>query len=236
MSRVSRITYNPKLSVSENAKINGVSEAGIRYYIKVNKVDRRYERKENVIADCKRYLKKHPNASRNEILKGTGHSLTTIRKYWKYIVEDKKLTDFDRNKETQRKQKVKEASLKGLLKDIDKYRAAEQKNTQWIEKHNSHLPCPSVSDLKRWKEYDASKYLCYAFKKRTDLRKGQYIPFGNMNGGFPFTLCGHECLTSESAYICGMFSDNTPEHISIQERLLKENNGRKAKKDIRYAK
>ncbi len=95
MSRVSKITYNPKLSISENAKNNGVSEAGIRYYIKVNKVDRRYERKKNVIADCKRYLNKHPNVSRNEILRGTGHSLTTIRKYWKNIVEDKELT-FDK--------------------------------------------------------------------------------------------------------------------------------------------
>lgn len=235
MSRTSKITYNPKLSVKVNAKINGVSEAGIRYYIKVNKVDRRFERKENVIADCKRYLKKHPNASRNTILKGTGHSLTTIRKYWKYIVEGEELTGFDRNKETQRKQKTKDTSLKDLLNLINECKAAEQKNTQWIEKHNSHLPCPSVSDLKRWEEYDASKYLCYAFKKRTDLRKGQYIPFGNMNGGFPFSLCGYECLTSESAYIIGLFSDNTPEHIALQEELLKENNGRKAKKDIRHA-
>ncbi len=92
------IKYNPTLSIKANAIKNGVSEATIRYYIKTELVDRRYERKQNIISDCQKYLKKHPNASRNEIQKQTGHSLVTIRKYWKYITTEEGMIDFDKNK------------------------------------------------------------------------------------------------------------------------------------------
>ena len=58
--RESKIQYNPSLSVKENAKRNNVSEPAIRYYIKVNNIDRRFDRTQNLIADCRKYLKKHP--------------------------------------------------------------------------------------------------------------------------------------------------------------------------------
>ena len=69
MSRESRIQYNPALSVKENAKKNGVSEAAIRDYIKTHSIDRRYDRKQNIIEDCRKYLKKHPKATLDEIQK-----------------------------------------------------------------------------------------------------------------------------------------------------------------------
>ena len=71
-----KIRYNPSLTVAENAKNNGVSEATIRLYIKNNSIDRRFDRKINIIEDCKKYLKKHPTATRNELQQKTGHSLT----------------------------------------------------------------------------------------------------------------------------------------------------------------
>lgn len=94
----SRIVYNPTLSVEENAKRNGVSVAGIRSYIKVNNIDRRYDRKQNLIEDCRKYLKKHPKATRQELSKKTKHSPTTIRLYWDYITTEKELPDFDTEK------------------------------------------------------------------------------------------------------------------------------------------
>ena len=92
------IKYNPSWSISDNAKKNGVSEASIRHYIRTELVDRRYDRKQGIIDDCRRYLIKHPNATRTELQIKTGHSLTTIRKYWKYISTEEGLTDFDKNK------------------------------------------------------------------------------------------------------------------------------------------
>ncbi len=105
MSRESRIQYNPALTVKENAKKNGVSEAAIRYYIKVNCIDRRFERKQKVIDDCKDYLRTHKNATWDEVQKNTGHSLSTIRKYREYIVGRKVLTDFDIKKAKNRQVK-----------------------------------------------------------------------------------------------------------------------------------
>ena len=39
---------------------------------------------------------------------------------------------------------------------------------------------------------------------------------------------------SEGAYISGMFSDNTPEHIAVQQELAVAKSGMDAKKDIRH--
>ena len=51
MRKAKDINYNPAISVKENATRNGVSEATIRYHIKVKSVDRRYERKLHQSAD-----------------------------------------------------------------------------------------------------------------------------------------------------------------------------------------
>lgn len=102
MSRESRIQYNPALSVGEIAKRNGVSVAAVRYYIRVNDIDRRYDRKQNVIEDCRKYLQKHPKATWHEVQKKTGHSLSTIRKYRRYITEETELPNFDSEKAKRR--------------------------------------------------------------------------------------------------------------------------------------
>ena len=100
--RESKIQYNPSLSVAQNAKRNNVTVAAIRYYIKVNHLDRRFERKQNLIADCRKYLKKHPNATKAELHEKTGHSLSTIRFYWEHITTEKELTNFDSQKKQKR--------------------------------------------------------------------------------------------------------------------------------------
>ena len=100
--RESKIQYNPLLSVAQNAKRNNVTEAAIRYYIKVNNIDRRFDRTQNLIADCRKYLKKHPNATKAELHEKTGHSLSTIRIYWEHITTEKELTNFDSQKKQKR--------------------------------------------------------------------------------------------------------------------------------------
>lgn len=281
MSRVSKIKYNPNLSVAENADKNHTTEATIRTYLQAHCIDRRREAKINYINAIKKYLKENPDASknavsRNVVVNGKTISIQTVRKYWDYAKGTKRLTERNQHKveeqyksysailskipvdvikkylldredkriskpktepqpesqpqpqrKTRKKKVVDVDELKSL---IDELKEVEKKNSESLQ----YLPQPTIAELTRWEEYDASKYLCYAFRKKPDKRKGVWIPFGNMNKGFPFDLYGNQCMTSESAYICGMFSENTPEHISIQEQLLKESNGRKAKKDIRH--
>ena len=96
--RESKINYNPFLSVKDNAIKNGVTEASIRYYIRVNNLDRRYDGKLKIVDDCRKYLKKHPEATKTELQHKTGHSLSTIRQYWEYITTEKELNNFDSKK------------------------------------------------------------------------------------------------------------------------------------------
>jgi ribA/ribD-fused uncharacterized protein len=82
MPRETKIKYDPSLSVVENAKKCGVSVAAIRYYIKTRGIDRRYDGKVKVVEGMKAYLAEHPNATRAELQRATGHGINTIRRYW----------------------------------------------------------------------------------------------------------------------------------------------------------
>ena len=87
--------------------------------------------------------------------------------------------------------------------------------------------------LGRMETYDASKLNCWAFRKSTDERNGITLSLGNLCGGYSFPLCGHIFHTSESAYLCGEFSLNTPAHAEIQQELLEQKNGFVSKKFIK---
>ena len=82
------IEYNPSLSVSENAKANGISVDAMRYYIKKNGIDRRYEQKTAIINLIVKYRKWYPDATPNEIARRTKKSVNTIKKYWDYAEGD----------------------------------------------------------------------------------------------------------------------------------------------------
>lgn len=121
-------------------------------------------------------------------------------------------------------------SKRNAIKD---YLTQEKQNTIRIEEQKSYLPRPTIFDLDKNERYDASKYLCWAFRGKEDLRKNTYLPLGNMNGGFPFEMQGITFKNLESAYICGLFSKDDPDSIWIQEKLINEPSGFNAKKFIR---
>lgn len=107
----------------------------------------------------------------------------------------------------------------------------EKKNADNLQPY----PAPSIETLTRWEEYDASKYLCYAFRQKPDKRKGKdWVPFGNMNSGFDFDIQGVPFHNSEAAYICGMFSEDKQDQYAVQQQLVENTNGKIAKGDIRF--
>lgn len=126
-----------------------------------------------------------------------------------------------------------EYRAKTLKEEIDSLLLIEHNNTVALSEHPSYLPLPTKQDLRRDEQYDTSKYYCVAFRSKNDLWKDMPVPFGNMNGGYPYTMDGIEFPTSEHAYIFGIFSHNTPEHISLQKELLAEQSGYNAKRGIR---
>lgn len=87
--------------------------------------------------------------------------------------------------------------------------------------------------LDRVEAYDASTLNCYAFRRGTDSVDGHSLAVGNMVSGFPFIVEGVTFQNSECAYIAGMFSDDTDNHLELQKALQVESNGFMAKKKIR---
>ena len=86
MESIENIKYNPKLSIKQNAKLNGLSgesgEERIRYYIRANGIDRRHAKKVVIVNAIRKYLKKHPDATILGASKDLPYGINTIRNYW----------------------------------------------------------------------------------------------------------------------------------------------------------
>lgn len=157
MPRVSHIQYNPNLTVKQNAKDNGVSDAAIRNYIKENHIDRRFLKKQAIIEDCREYLKKHPKASWNEIHEKKGYSLSTLRNYREFITTDKPIILFDKNKAEKRqedkaKEKDKQFDILDTIPEdvIHEYLSIREQRLQGIKEND----CPTkVEDVIVLDEY-----------------------------------------------------------------------------------
>ncbi len=97
-----QILYNPSLSVKDNAKINNVSEATIRLYIKNNNIDRRYDEKLVKLKAIQKLKDKQPNITVPELQRKLGLSYNTITKYLNNNIEtkkiEKKISAFDLSK------------------------------------------------------------------------------------------------------------------------------------------
>lgn len=109
--------------------------------------------------------------------------------------------------------------------------AANKRNKANVSKNNE--PFNFRLDWENIDEYDAAIYDCWGFKTADDAKDGITLDLGNQCSGYPFTIQGHTFHTSESAYLCGQFSSNTEECISVQNQLLMERNGYIAKKRIK---
>jgi predicted NAD-dependent protein-ADP-ribosyltransferase YbiA (DUF1768 family) len=91
------------------------------------------------------------------------------------------------------------------------------------------------NDFEIIQSHNATVIDCWAFKTSADTKDGITIDLGNQCDGYPFNFHGHTFYTSESAYLCGQFSNNTEEHEMIQNQLLYEKNGYTAKKKVKNA-
>ena len=88
MSRPTKITkYDPKKSVHENAVANGVSDAGMYYYIRTQNKSRSLAKANGIVKEIKKALKEDSTLSQAKVAEKTGHSVTTINKYWKAATE-----------------------------------------------------------------------------------------------------------------------------------------------------
>ena len=131
--RVSKIKYNPKLSIKENATKNNCSEAGIRYFIRVNQIDRENDRVSDRLTKYRLAYKEGDTPY--SLQKQVGGSLNTIKRYWKYITSELEPSIFDRNKKhklTVRQARDYYATHPSVVKDLLQYESFN---------HNILEPC-----------------------------------------------------------------------------------------------
>jgi transcriptional regulator with XRE-family HTH domain/predicted NAD-dependent protein-ADP-ribosyltransferase YbiA (DUF1768 family) len=120
-----------------------------------------------------------------------------------------------------------------LPKKASEIKRIESKNIKALESQKTKQYDFNNIDLFKEDIYDTSQLNCWSFRKGNDERENVKIALGNMCSGYPFTINNHQFSNSESAYIAGMFSNNTEEHKFIQIELQNEDNGYAAKKTIR---
>lgn len=108
----------------------------------------------------------------------------------------------------------------------------ERRNARKVAKTEIKINRESI-DFYKEETIDATKLETWSFRKAEDEREGIDIDLGNMCVSYHFPLNGHIFTNSEALYICGLFSNNTPKHREIQEKLLKAKSGYDAKKVVR---
>ena len=100
-------------------------------------------------------------------------------------------------------------------------------------------------DLNRFDVIDASKISVINFRSKGDIRTIEGVPiqinFGNMVNGYEFSIPNltisntpNIWKNSESLYISGIYSENTPICIEAQTLLIDSNNGLKSKRIMRF--
>ena len=128
-----------------------------------------------------------------------------------------------------------EYETKELPKEVRKIRAENNRNKQIVKKsraNSSYLF--NIDDFAVEQTHDATAVDCWAFKIAKETKDGIAMDFGNQCSGYPFMFHGQLFHTSESAYLCGQFSNDTEKHKQIQNQLLGEKNGYLAKDRIKY--
>lgn len=128
-----------------------------------------------------------------------------------------------------------EYETKILPKEAKAIIATNKENRASIRKLSLNEHYHFNTDWNSIDDYDATKYDCWSFKTADDEKDGVSLDLGNQCSGYPFPFHGHIFQTSESAYLCGQFSENTEDCRRIQNQLLYERNGYTAKKKVKNA-
>ena len=153
---------------------------------------------------------------------------TDVQGYIEYCGEIIKVTSY---KHLQKLMERIEYETKTLPKEVKEIRARNEQNRKAIKRAGASYTFDLNFDTIQ--SHDATSVDCWAFKTAKDTKNGVTLDLGNQCSGYPFTMNGHTFHTSESAYLCGQFSNNTAQCQDVQQRLLRETNGYAAKKYIK---
>lgn len=85
--------------------------------------------------------------------------------------------------------------------------------------NNLQNPMHSIV-LDRMETYDPQNVNVWPFHKVDDIVEGTKLDLCNMTSCYPFECQGMKWRSSEELYLCGEFSNDTEEHLQIQQELI----------------
>ena len=214
----SKIVYDPTLSVEENAEKCGVSDYAIRYYIRTRGIDRRYHGSLNIIEELKAYLKEHPNATRAELAKETGHGINTIRRYWD-AAHERTTTEQFKNNSIKRLTRTR---LDNAVKDPSKIANGKPLASELLKEASNIIKFAEQADTSRFREW----------LLRDRVRPLICLGNGGKHTTYPALLYQMMSSIGKSATPLE-FATMSPEAIGNSKVLILSNGG--ANPDIKYA-
>ena len=116
-----------------------------------------------------------------------------------------------------------------IKKQVNDIKAQEKENKR---SQSKTLDINSI-DLFKNETIDTKQIYTHSFRSNNDIVNGKNNDLGNMATRYGFEIFREHFHNSECAYICGLFSMNTPKCIEIQRELQASDNGYNAKKEIR---
>ena len=152
-----------------------------------------------------------------------------VQGYLQFGKDIKHITSF---KELKSWVKKYEPLINELPRKAKSIQAEEKKNARKVATSTATINRADI-DFFKHDVIDATSVQTWSFRKAEDKRDGQDIDLGNMCISYPFTINGRTFTNSEALYICGLFSNNTQQHVEIQEKLLAAKSGYDAKKSVR---
>ena len=211
------------ISQSELARLSGLS---------FGTINRIFNGKQDLKPNTLAKIAKGLNLSISQLMGDEAEEIieTEVQGYIEYDGEIKKVKSFSA---LQKLVAQIEYETKVLPKKVKAIISLNKDNRTFVKRnylnsiYNFDLSWGSVD------EYDATKYDCWSFKTADDEKDGILLDLGNQCSGYPFDFHGHLFQTSESAYLCGQFSNDTDECKRIQNQLLYERNGYTAKKKVK---
>ena len=211
------------ISQSELARLSGLS---------FGTINRIFNGKQDLKPNTLAKIAKGLNLSISQLMGDEAEEIieTEVQGYIEYDGEIKKVKSFSA---LQKLVAQIEYETKVLPKEVKAIIPLNKDNRTFVKRnylnsiYNFDLSWGSVD------EYDATKYDCWSFKTADDEKDGILLDLGNQCSGYPFDFHGHLFQTSESAYLCGQFSNDTDECKRIQNQLLYERNGYTAKKKVK---
>ena len=211
------------ISQSELARLSGLS---------FGTINRIFNGKQDLKPNTLAKIAKGLNLSISQLMGDEAEEIieTEVQGYIEYDGEIKKVKSFSA---LQKLVAQIEYETKVLPKEVKAIISLNKDNRTFVKRNNLNSIYNFDLSWGSVDEYDATKYDCWSFKTADDEKDGILLDLGNQCSGYPFDFHGHLFQTSESAYLCGQFSNDTDECKRIQNQLLYERNGYTAKKKVK---